>query len=323
MAETIALYCGTSVRSVQNHIKQLLEDGYITRRRRFMDSSVYRIDLAKLHADAEKFDALMRARKEARATKKLGFDATDDVAAAKAEVAALPENPASLPEDTAPVPENFAVYDMQNLQTEPVAEPVDKPIIRTSPAPAPCPTPPAAAPAAATPTAQPVVVVANEIPENLLADWILVRESKGRKVLTATELDTIRSEAAQAGISLADAVRECVNSGWVRFKAAWLPENPMATVPSATPVDAAILEKMAAQQAAPVQDVPQLSAQERAAFNAAAERIKSTVIAKPKLAWAEEAIALRRSGVQISHIRLKNAMSVLGLSDWKEVSCAA
>lgn len=207
-----------------------------------------------------------------------------------------------------PQPAESADHDRQDLHTEPAIKPVIQPVKKPIPA---------------TPAAQPVVVVANEIPENLLADWILVRSSKGRKVLTATELDNMRSEAAQAGISLADAVRECINSGWARFKAAWLPENPMATVPSATPVDAAILEKMAAQQAAPVQDVPQLSAQERAAFNAAAERIKSTVIAKPKLAWAEEAIALRRSGVQISHVRLKNAMSVLGLSDWKEVSCAA
>ncbi|MBX9936077.1 MAG: helix-turn-helix domain-containing protein [Burkholderiaceae bacterium] len=313
MMETIALYCGTSVRSVQNHINQLLKDGYISRRRRFMMSSVYRIELTKLRADAEKFDALMRARKEAWAAKTSGFDAT----AAVAEVASLPANPAPLPEDSAPLPANFAVYDQQILQTEPVIQPVDKPIKKTSPAPT------VVTPAAATPAARPLVVKEiPEIPEDLFAAWIAVRKTKNRKVLTTVELDEIRQEGAKAGLSLADTILSCVKSNWARFEAHWLQKTPAATVPSATPVAPAVLEKMAAQEAAPVQDVSPLPPHEREAFRAAAERIKSTMVVKRNLAWAEEAIALRRAGEHISYGRLKMAMDALGLSTWREVSCA-
>jgi len=271
--DTVASDCGISERSARDHVRALIQQGYVSRRRRGMLSSMYRIELSKLQP------------------------------------AGVPA-PAADDRQNFPVrPADFAGHDRQNLPTEPAIEPVTQSVKQPI----------------ATPAAQPVVVVANEIaeiPANLLADWMLVRKSKGRKVLTNSELSDIRAEAAQAGISLTDAVRECVNSGWARFKAAWLPEKPVATVPSAAPVDTAILKKMAA-QAAPVQDAPPLSPQEREAFRAIAERIKSTVVAKPKLAWAEETIALRRSGVQVSYGRLKMAMDALGLSTWKEVSCAA
>lgn len=313
MMETIALYCGTSVRSVQNHINQLLKDGYISRRRRFMMSSVYRIELTKLRADAEKFDALMRARKEAWAAKTSGFDAT----AAAAEAASLPANPAPLPEDSAPLPANFAVYDQQILQTEPVIQPVDEPITKTSPAPT------VVTPAAATPAARPAVVVKEipEIPEDLFASWIAVRKTKNRKILTTVELDEIREEGAKAGLSLADTIKCCVKSHWVRFEAHWVKKTPEATVPSDTPVDTAILEKMAAPPVA-AQDIPQLPPEERQALRAEIARINSTPVVKHKLSWAEQVIALRRAGEQISQGRLQMAMNALGLSTWQETSTA-
>lgn len=265
--ETIAADCGISERCARSHVQWLIEEGYISRRRRGMLTSLYRIVLDKLKPSETH------------------------------ERQNLPVNPAE-----------FAGHDRQNLHTEPAIEPVTQPVKK---------------PTAATPAARPVVV-ANEIPENLLADWMLVRKSKGRKVLTSSELDNMRTEAAQAGISLADAVRECINSGWARFKAAWLTnKNPSApTVPSATPVDAAVLEKMAAPPVA-ARDVPQLPPEERQALRAEIARINSTPVAKHKLSWAEEAIALRRAGEHISYGRLKMAMDALGLSTWKEVSCAA
>lgn len=266
--ETIASDCGISERCARDHVNSLIDEGYISRRRRGMLVSIYSIMLNKLNllVTPERQD--------------------------------LPVNPAE-----------FAGHDRQDLHTEPAIEPVTQPVKK---------------PITATPSAQPVVV-ANEIPENLLADWMLVRKSKGRKVLTDSELDNMRTEAAQAGISLADAVRECINSGWARFKAAWLTnKNPSAptTVPSATPVDAAVLEKMAAPPVA-AQDVPQLPPEQRQALRAEIARINSTPVAKHKLSWAEEAIALRRAGEHISYGRLKMAMDALGLTTWKEVSCAA
>lgn len=264
--ETIAEDCGISERCARDHIKWLMGEGYITRRRRGMLTSVYCIVLEKLP----------------------GYKRKD-----------LPVNPAEP-----------AGHERQDLPTEPVTEPVTQPVKK---------------PTAATPTARPVVVKEiSEIPETLFAAWIAVRKTRNRKVLTTVELDEIRAEAAQAGMTLADVVRECVNSGWARFKAAWLTnKNPSApTVPSATPVDAALLEKMATPPVA-ARDIPQLPPEERKALRAEIDRIKSTPVAKPKLAWAEEVIALRRAGEKISNGRLTMAMSALGLTTWKDVKCAA
>lgn len=264
--ETIASDCGISERCARDHVNSLIDEGYISRRRRGMLVSIYSIMLNKLN------------------------------------LLVTPER-----QDLPVSPAEFAGHERQNLHTEPVTEPVTQPVKK-----------PIAAPAA-----QPVVV-ANEIPENLLADWMLVRKSKGRKVLTDSELDNMRAEAAQAGISLADAVRECINSGWARFKAAWLTTKTPSTttVPSDTPVAPAVLEKMAAQ--AQKVDSPPLSLEDREVMRAAIERIKSTPVkAKHKLSWAEEIVANRRAGKKVSYGSLKLAMDALGLSTWKDLSCAA
>lgn len=59
------------------------------------------------------------------------------------------------------------------------------------------------------------------VPEEVSADWIKLRKTKKSEV-TKTAISGISSEAAKAGMSLADALRECCARGWAGFKADWL-----------------------------------------------------------------------------------------------------
>lgn len=54
----------------------------------------------------------------------------------------------------------------------------------------------------------------------LWADWLAVRRAK-RAPLTATALEGVRREADKAGITLAEALRCCVEAGWQGFRAEW------------------------------------------------------------------------------------------------------
>ena len=56
--------------------------------------------------------------------------------------------------------------------------------------------------------------------EQLAADWLTVRRQK-RAPLTQTALDGLVREAVTAGIPVVEAVRICVERGWVGFKASW------------------------------------------------------------------------------------------------------
>ena len=59
-----------------------------------------------------------------------------------------------------------------------------------------------------------------DVDAQLWADWLTVRRAK-RAPLTATALAGVQREADKAAITLAEALRCCVESGWVGFKAEW------------------------------------------------------------------------------------------------------
>jgi hypothetical protein len=50
----------------------------------------------------------------------------------------------------------------------------------------------------------------------------VVRKNKNVGPVTQTALDMIVEQAAKAGLSLEDTLRECCARGWAGFKAAWL-----------------------------------------------------------------------------------------------------
>ena len=63
------------------------------------------------------------------------------------------------------------------------------------------------------------------------ADFLALRKAK-RAPVTDTALRGIAREAAQAGVSLDDALRTCCERGWTGFKAAWVSVNGQATTAS-------------------------------------------------------------------------------------------
>lgn len=72
------------------------------------------------------------------------------------------------------------------------------------------------------------------VDEQLAADWLTVRRQK-RAPLTQTALDGLVREAVTAGIPVVEAVRICVERGWVGFKASWgwrddAPQHPQGRV---------------------------------------------------------------------------------------------
>lgn len=71
-----------------------------------------------------------------------------------------------------------------------------------------------------------------EIPEPLWLDYLAVRADKRAKTFTATALAGIQREAALAGISLEAAMTECVERGWIGFKAAWHNRDTQTSKPN-------------------------------------------------------------------------------------------
>ena len=81
--------------------------------------------------------------------------------------------------------------------------------------------PPEPSPPAKPPKFEPLAALAEHgVGEQLAADWLTVRKQK-RAPLTQTALDGLVREAMTAGIPVAQAVRICVERGWVGFKAGW------------------------------------------------------------------------------------------------------
>lgn len=61
-----------------------------------------------------------------------------------------------------------------------------------------------------------------DIPPHLIDEWFVIRKDKRANSLTRSAWARIVSETEKAGISLADALRYCVNNHWRGFEAEWL-----------------------------------------------------------------------------------------------------
>lgn len=68
------------------------------------------------------------------------------------------------------------------------------------------------------------LLVAEGIDSQIASDFLAIRKAK-RAPLTTTALDGIKREAAKAVITLEDALRICIESGWQGFKADWYTGN--------------------------------------------------------------------------------------------------
>lgn len=63
------------------------------------------------------------------------------------------------------------------------------------------------------------------VPEELTNEWKAVRKAKRAGPISQTVIDALNREAAKAGITVEDAVRYCIESGWQGFKATWYLKN--------------------------------------------------------------------------------------------------
>lgn len=60
-----------------------------------------------------------------------------------------------------------------------------------------------------------------DIPDNLMADFLVVRKAKRAGPLTDTALGGMRREAGKAGLTLEQAITFCCEAGWQAFNAGW------------------------------------------------------------------------------------------------------
>jgi hypothetical protein len=77
-------------------------------------------------------------------------------------------------------------------------------------------------------------LVADGLDQELAAGFIDYRKTVIRQPLTPMAWGLIKSEAAKAGVTVADAVSEIVSRGWRGFKAEWMaPRQEQRQQPSA------------------------------------------------------------------------------------------
>ena len=68
-----------------------------------------------------------------------------------------------------------------------------------------------------------------DVNEEVWTDWLSLRRVKKAPV-TATALTRLRAEATKAGLSLQDALTQCVANGWQGFEAEWIKKRATAVV---------------------------------------------------------------------------------------------
>jgi Helix-turn-helix domain len=131
----------------------------------------------------------------------------------------------------------------------------------------------------------------------LLADFGVVRKAKKKApTITRTEALIFANEAQKAGMTVAQAMFECVTRGWSRFQAEWLPPKPLE---QATRVFVPPLAQPA---------TPEIKAAGMAAWSDL--RIKFTPNVDP-LAWAKNALARHDAGEKLGSALLRNARLAL------------
>lgn len=204
--QSIAEACEMSRRTVISHIEWLEENGFLRRNYRKSKEGLSRSNVFVLTIESGANAALQGANNSPR-----GANAAP------------------------PSGENFAPGGANAAPIETVNESISFESVNESggarardPAPPPrdpppeIPDPPPESPLHARPPKfEPLAALAEHgVGEQLAADWLTVRKQK-RAPLTQTALDGLVREAMTAGIPVAQAVRICVERGWVGFKAGW------------------------------------------------------------------------------------------------------
>lgn len=86
----------------------------------------------------------------------------------------------------------------------------------------------------ATPALPDALLLAEGLPPQVLADFAAIRAKKKLGALNATALDALCSQAAIAGLTLAQVLAICCTRNWGRFEAAWLTDTRRSPASSAS-----------------------------------------------------------------------------------------
>ena len=138
-----------------------------------------------------------------------------------------------------------------------------------------------------------------DVPAALLDDFGIVRKAKKKPAaVTRTEAVVFASEAAKAGMTVAQAVEHCIHRGWSRFDAQWVPAAPAMT-----------LQRVYVPEVAPPAS-PDIVRAELAKL--AAQPGPTAKMADP-LAWAKSTLARHQAGEHVSGFALRSARAALRL----------
>ena len=85
----------------------------------------------------------------------------------------------------------------------------------------------------AAPALPDALLLADGVPPQVLADFTAIRTKKKLGALNATALDALCSQAAIAGLTLAQVLSLCCTRNWGRFEAAWLTDTHRSPASSA------------------------------------------------------------------------------------------
>jgi biotin operon repressor len=296
----LALMCGMSERTIQNHIRVLQHVGILVPR-------IVRTGFSTRYAIQLKGLPLIVFPTKASATE-FGQPVDDEPVDNFPEIVISVDNSGATPAESAPVVTEIGTTPPQ-ISTATPAESAPElsltlksTVNRTS--------------APALPDA---VVVFDEVNPEVMAAFAAVLKAKRKGKVTAELIDSIRAEATLAGLTLEQALKACNHKKWARFEAAWMTDAIRAAVlpaPAApavwtpTPSTPAAPEVVSATLAAYRAKVfPALAAKPAApAMPTGASDIRIAADAPP---WAVAIVTKQRTGQPVSRNSLNDACAVL------------
>ena len=257
---TIAARCSMAVRTVQRHIAALVSLGYLDRIYRTGRAAVTRVKLGVTTP------AKLAPTPPPNWHPESAIESINEITAQPA-APVVTENPASAA---------IAVFESTTTEVTDHAPVVD--VVADLP------------------------VVDNpmaSVPAALLDDFGIVRRAKKKAaVVTRTEAVVFASEAAKAGMTVAQAVETCIMHGWSRFESAWMPAAAPAMAPQSFYVP----------EVAPPASLGVINAG-KAAIEALRNKINRQVTGKT--AWATAALAKAAAGDHVAPATLAAARVAL------------
>jgi len=179
------------------------------------------------------------------------------------------------------------------------------------------------------------VLLADGVHPQVLADFAAIRAKKKLGALNATALDALCSQAAIAGLTLAQVLTLCCTRNWGRFEAAWLTDTRRSPASSASvnPASASVSTPPAGPPPAPLAPPKRATPEVVAAGRQRLQEIRQTMRGVPTMptipamppgareiciapdapGWAVAIVNKQRTGQHVNRSALDNACAVLKL----------